>query len=75
MSRLPGGSKAVDQCGAARLRPTVVSVKTTQEDTMAMTILGYRAMLAELRRDARLRQAAAARKGRAARAARRQKGV
>jgi hypothetical protein len=50
-------------------------VKTTQEDTMAMTILGYRAMLAELRRDARLRQAAAARKGRAARAARRQKEV
>jgi len=42
---------------------------------MAMTILGYRTMLAELRRDARLRQAAAARKGRAARAARRQKGV
>jgi hypothetical protein len=49
-------------------------VKTTQEDTMAMTLLGYRAMMAELRRDALLREAAAARKVRAARAARRQRG-
>jgi hypothetical protein len=75
MSLLPGGSKAAARCGAARLRPTVVSVKTTKEDTMAMTLLGYRAMMAELRRDALRREAAAARKVRAARAARRQRGV
>jgi hypothetical protein len=43
---------------------------------MAMTLLGYRAMMAELRRDALLREAAAARKVRAAaRAARPQRGV
>jgi hypothetical protein len=59
----------------SRLRPTVVSVKTTREDPMAMTLLGYRAMMAELRRDALRREAAAARKVRAARAARRQRGV
>ena len=52
-----------------------MSVKTTKEDTMAMTLLGYRAMMAELRGDALLREAAAARKVRAARAARRQRGV
>ena len=75
MSLLPAGSKAADQCGAARLRPTVVSVHPTKEDTMAMTLLGYRAMMAELRRDDLLRKAAAARKVRAARAARRQRGV
>ena len=75
MSLLPGGSKAPARCGAARLRPTVVSVKTTREDPMAMTLLGYRAMMAELRRDALRREAAAARKVRAARAARRQRGV
>jgi hypothetical protein len=50
-------------------------VKTTKEDTMTMTLLGYRAMMAELRRDALRREAAAARKVRAARAARRQRGV
>ena len=75
MSLLPAGSKAADQCGAARLRPTVVSVKTTKEDTMAMTLLGYRAMMAELRREDLLRKAAAARKVRAARAARHHRGV
>jgi hypothetical protein len=76
MSLLPAGSKAADQCGAARLRRTVVSVIPTKEDTMAMTLLGYRAMMAELRRDALLREAAAARKVRAAaRAARPQRGV
>jgi hypothetical protein len=42
---------------------------------MAMTLLGYRAVMAELRRDGLLREAAAARKVRAARAARRQRGV
>jgi hypothetical protein len=42
---------------------------------MAMTLLGYRAMMAELRRDALRREAAAARKVRAARATRRQRGV
>jgi hypothetical protein len=42
---------------------------------MAMTLLGYRAMMAELRREDLLRKAAAARKVRAARAARRQRGV
>jgi hypothetical protein len=50
-------------------------VKTTKEDTMAMTLLGYRAMMAELRREDLLRKAAAARNVRAARAARRQRGV
>jgi hypothetical protein len=74
MSLLPGRSRAAARCGAARLRPTVVSVKAKKEDTMAMTLLGYRAMMAELRRDALLRKAAAARKVRAARAARRQRG-
>jgi hypothetical protein len=75
MSLLPGGSKAAARCGAARIRPTVMSVKTTREDTMAMTLLGYRAMMAELRRDALLRESAAARKVQAARAARRQRAV
>ena len=75
MSLLPGGSKAADQCGAARLRPIVVSVDPTKEDTMAMMLVGYRAMMAELRRDDLLREAAAARKVRAARATRRQRGV
>jgi hypothetical protein len=42
---------------------------------MAMTLLGYRAMLAELRREELLRKATAAGKVRAARAARRQRGV
>jgi hypothetical protein len=41
---------------------------------MAMTLLGYRAMMAELRRDALRREAAAARKVWAVRAARRQRG-
>jgi hypothetical protein len=49
-------------------------VKTAKEDTMAMTLLGYRAMLAELRSEDLLRKAAAARKARAARATRRQRG-
>ena len=40
-----------------------------------MTLLGYRAIMAELRRDDLLREGAAARKVRAARAARRQRGV
>jgi hypothetical protein len=42
---------------------------------MAMTLLGYRAMMAELRREDLRREAAAARTLRAARAARRQRGV
>jgi hypothetical protein len=42
---------------------------------MAMTLLGYRAMMAEVRREDLLRKAAAARKLRTARAARRQRGV
>ena len=75
MSLLPAGSKAADQCGAARLRSIVVSVDPTKEDTMAMTLLGYRSMMAELRRDDLLREAAAARKVRAVRAAPRQRGV
>jgi tRNA A37 N6-isopentenylltransferase MiaA len=50
-------------------------VKTTKEDTMAMTLLGYRAMMAELRREDLLRKAVAARKVRAARAARRQRAI
>jgi hypothetical protein len=50
-------------------------VKTIREDTMNMTLLGYRAMLAGLRSDALLREAAAARKVQAARAARRQREV
>jgi hypothetical protein len=50
-------------------------VKATKEDTMAMTLLGYRAMMAELRSEDLLRKAAAARKVRAARVARRQRGV
>jgi hypothetical protein len=75
---LPGGSKAAARCGAARLRPTVVSVKTTKEDTMTTTLLDYHAKMAELHIDDLLREAAAARKvqaARAARAARRQRGV
>jgi hypothetical protein len=75
MSLLPGGSKAAARCGAARLRPTVVSVKTTKEDTMTTTLLDYRAKMAELHVDDLLREAAAARKVQAARAARRQRGV
>jgi hypothetical protein len=70
-----GGSKAAARCGAARLRPTVVSVNTAKEDTMATTLLDYRAMLAKLHVDELLREAAAARKVQAARAARRQRGV
>jgi hypothetical protein len=50
-------------------------VKTTKEDTMAMTLLGFRALMAERRRDALRREAAAARKVQAARAARHQRGV
>jgi hypothetical protein len=53
----------------------VVSVKTTKEDTMAATLLDYRAMMAELHIDDLLREAAAARKVQAARAVRRQRGV
>ena len=49
---------------AARLRSIVVSVDPTKEDTMAMTLLGYRSMMAELRRDDLLREAAAARRQR-----------
>ena len=41
---------------------------------MAMTLLGYRAMLAELRSEDLLRKPAAARKARAAPATRRQRG-
>jgi hypothetical protein len=66
------GQKPTTKIG---VRPTVVSVRTTKEDTMAMTLLGYRAMMAELRRDDLRREAAAARKVRAARAARRQREV
>jgi hypothetical protein len=42
---------------------------------MAMTLLGYRAMMAELRREDLRREAAAARNLRAARAARRRREV
>lgn len=42
---------------------------------MAMTLLGYRAMMAELRREELVRRAAAVRKVRAACAARGQRGV
>jgi hypothetical protein len=49
-------------------------VKTPKEDTMAMTLLGYRALMAERRSDALRREAAAARKVQATRAARRQRG-
>jgi hypothetical protein len=75
MSLLPGGSKAAARCGPIRLRPTVVSVKTTKEDTMTTTLLDYPAKMAELHIDDLLREAAAARKVQAARAARRQRGV
>jgi hypothetical protein len=75
MSLLPRGSKAAARCGAARLRPTVVSVKTTKENTMTTTLLDYSAKMAELHVDDLLREAAAARKVQAARAARRQRGV
>jgi hypothetical protein len=75
MSLLHGGSKAAARCELIRLRPTVVSVKTTKEDTMATTLLDYGAMMAELHVDDLLREAAAARKVQAARAARRQRGV
>ena len=75
MSLLPRGSKAAARCGAARLTPTVVSVKITKEATMATTLLYYHAIMAELRIDDLLREAAAARKVQAARAARRQRGV
>jgi hypothetical protein len=75
LSLLPGGSKAAARCGAARLRPTVVSVKTTKEDTMTTTLLDYSGKMAELHVDDLLREAAAARKVQAARAARRQRGV
>jgi hypothetical protein len=50
-------------------------VNTAKEDTMATTLLDYRAMLAKLHVDELLREAAAARKVQAARAARRQRGV
>ena len=46
-----------------------------EEDTMATTLLDYRATMAELHIDDLLRDAAAARKVQAARAARRQRGV
>jgi outer membrane murein-binding lipoprotein Lpp len=75
MSLLPGGSMAAARCGPSRLRPTVVSVKTTKEDTMATTLLDYHAMMAQLHVDELLREAAAARKVQAARAARRRRGV
>ena len=42
---------------------------------MAMTLLGYRATMGELRREDLRREAAAARKVRAARVTRRQRGV
>jgi hypothetical protein len=75
MSLLLGGSRAAARGGAARLRPIVVSGKTTKEATMATTLLDYRATMAELHIDDLLREAAAARKVQAARAARRQRGV
>jgi hypothetical protein len=50
-------------------------VKTSKEDTMATTLLDDRAMMAELRIDDLLRQAAAAGKVQAARAAGRQRRV
>ena len=75
MSLLPRGSKAAARCGAARLRPTVVSVKTTKKATIATTLLDHHAMMAQLHVDELLREAAAARKVQAARAARRQRGV
>jgi hypothetical protein len=46
-----------------------------KEDTMATTLLDYHAMMAELRIDNLLREAAAARKLQAARAASRQRGA
>jgi hypothetical protein len=46
-----------------------------KEDTMAMTLLGYRALMAELHSDDRRRQARTAGKVRAARATRRREGV
>jgi hypothetical protein len=46
-----------------------------KEDTMAMTLLGYRAVMAELHSDDRRRQARTAGKVRAARVTRRRKGV
>jgi outer membrane murein-binding lipoprotein Lpp len=75
MSLLLGGSRAAARGGAARLRPTVMAGKTTKEDTMATTLLDYRATMAQLHIDDLLREAAAARKVQAARAARRQRGV
>jgi hypothetical protein len=45
-----------------------------KEDTMAMTLLGYRAVMAELHSDDRRRQARTAGKVRAARGTRRRKG-
>ena len=75
MSRLLGGSRAAARGGAARLRPTIVLVKTTKEDTMATTLLDYRDMMAELHIDDLLREAAADRKVQATRAARRQRRV
>jgi hypothetical protein len=52
-----------------------MAVKTTKEDTMAIRLLDYQAMTAELHVDELLREAAAARKAQAAHAARRQRGV
>jgi hypothetical protein len=49
--------------------------KPTKEATMATTLLGYHATMAQLHIDDLLREAAAARKVQAARAARRQRGV
>jgi hypothetical protein len=51
----------------------VVSVKPAKENTMATTLLDYRAKMAELHIDDLLREAAAARRVQAARAARRQR--
>ena len=75
ISLLPGGSKAAARCEAARLGPTVASVKTAKEDTMATTLLDYHAMIAQLHVDELLGEAAATRKVQAARAARRQRGL
>ena len=75
MSLLLGGSKAAARGGAACLSPTVVFGEEMKEDTMVMTLLGYRAVMAELHSDDRRRQARTAGKVRAAPGTRRRKGV
>jgi hypothetical protein len=72
MSLLLGGSRAAARGGAACLSPTVVFGEEMKEDTMVMTLLGYRAVMAELHIDDRRRETRTARK---VRAARRRKGV